>query len=120
MSDLPIIDSCEGCGVCCLEQQSPPGYLAILVCIERGLSLDGTPQDDVRRFKELPTPLATELRVYLDMIRDGAPHPDNDICLWFNEDTRQCDHYDLRPSLCREFEVAGKACRMWRDKYDVI
>ena len=35
-------------------------------------------------------------------------------CVWFDEVTRQCRHYDLRPEACRVFEINSDACRMSR------
>jgi Fe-S-cluster containining protein len=37
--------------------------------------------------------------------------------LWFDEDTRQCKHYDLRPWMCRDFEMGSYPCQRWRIRY---
>jgi hypothetical protein len=50
MIELPILESCEGCGgLCCKGQESPPGYVAIMANPEYGFH-----QEDVERVKKLP------------------------------------------------------------------
>jgi Fe-S-cluster containining protein len=35
-------------------------------------------------------------------------------CVWFNTQTRQCLHYQYRPSACRKFEIGSDLCRLSR------
>ena len=42
--------------------------------------------------------------------------PDGEICIWFDEGTRKCKHYNLRPDMCRDFELGGENCHSWRQK----
>lgn len=111
--NLPVIESCSGCGACCLEQESPPMYLYLL--------LSGTERnrddEDYQRVMSLPDELKTELLTYKDRLVAKQGHPNNGVCLWFDEKTRGCKHYDLRPSICREFERGSDGCHFWRDKY---
>lgn len=113
---LPIIESCEGCGSCCLEQESPPGYLWILI---NGRDMNGdADSEDVRRFNAMPESSRLELESYRAALVAGFGHPNEEICLWFDERTRQCKHYELRPEICRSDLLLGdEACRRWRDKY---
>jgi Fe-S-cluster containining protein len=32
-------------------------------------------------------------------------------CIWYDEVTRRCRHYDYRPLACRQFEVGSYDCR---------
>ncbi|MDA1229918.1 MAG: YkgJ family cysteine cluster protein [Planctomycetota bacterium] len=113
---LPVIQSCDGCGACCREQESPPMYLLIL----SGVFDDDDFRDDTIRARALPDNLKQELLAYGAHIRAGKPHPRDGVCLWFDESTRGCRHYEHRPSICRKFEMGSEACHSWRDKYDVV
>ena len=35
-------------------------------------------------------------------------------CVWFDDSSRSCLHYELRPTACRKFEVSSDPCRMSR------
>lgn len=41
---------------------------------------------------------------------DGNTNP----CIWLDLITGGCRHYELRPAVCREFEVGCKSCRAMR------
>lgn len=74
---------CDNCGACCREQDSPPGYVAILA------GIDWPDQDDVERVRMMPVELRDELRHYMDgRHTDGAP------CLWHDAERRTCRHYE--------------------------
>ena len=36
---LPIVESCEGCGACCREQESPPGYVGYIAGVFPAIGL---------------------------------------------------------------------------------
>lgn len=115
LKQLPVVDSCQGCGACCLDQSAPPGYVAYLSGV---LSLDdGT--EDAARLQALPADLKTELELYLDFLRSGGSHPDGEICLWFDKSTKQCKNYDLRPQICRDFEMGSDFCHSWRRQHGI-
>ena len=40
---------------------------------------------------------------------DGSPLVGTP-CLWYDQETRRCKHYEYRPLACREFEVGGDDC----------
>jgi Fe-S-cluster containining protein len=78
-------DWCKDCGHCCRNQTCPP------FCGED---------------ENLPQELREEINAWLDSPEwsDDAP------CLWLTPDNR-CKHYDLRPDICRDYEVGDEACR---------
>ena len=41
-------------------------------------------------------------------------HFDLLACVWFDETTKRCQHYEYRPDACRTFEVGSDPCRMSR------
>jgi Fe-S-cluster containining protein len=88
MSILPIIESCEGCGACCMTQESPPGYLMILALGEDYAASDA----ELERFRSLPSPVMEEMKSYGARIKAGLDHPNNGVCIWFDEGTRKCRH----------------------------
>ena len=92
MNQLPLIVDCSDCGACCMRTPVPPFQ----------------PGEDVT--KDVPDEL-------LKLIRDRiAADQQFDLvaCVWFDEERKQCRHYDLRPDACRRFEVGSDPCRMAR------
>ena len=86
--------------------------------------LNGTDEnaddEDYERAMALPDELKRELLTYRDRLAAGGKHPRGGVCLWLNEATGGCRHYDLRPSICREFEMGSEECHSWREEYDVV
>ena len=114
---LPIIESCEGCGACCFEQQSPPGYVMLLS--QPDLAEGDSPfAEDLQRLNKLPEAVLAELRKYLADLLDGK-EPADRVCIWLDRRTNQCRHYEHRPSTCREFEINSGECHEWRFQYGV-
>lgn len=111
MTALPVV-SCIGCGACCLEQHSPPGYVGVLSGV-------WTDPDDVARVNNLPPALRKELEDYAELIRRGEPHPNHGVCIWFDQETLGCKHHEHRPEICRDFEIGSPACHRWRSEYGV-
>lgn len=110
---LPIVQSCDDCGACCMEQGSPPMYLAYLLgtCPD-----DGT--DDYKRVCGMPVVLKKELLQYAERLARGLPSTDG-VCIWFDPGTRRCKHHELRPEICRDFEIGSVECLGWRGSYGV-
>jgi len=53
----------------------------------------------------------------LQLIRDRVAadqHFDLISCVWFDEQKKCCQHYEIRPQACRTFEVNSDACHMSR------
>lgn len=96
MTDLPILN-CDNCGACCMEMRSPP-FIG-----------DMDPE-----FMALPG----EMRVAIVTHALGDAPPESP-CLWLDLETRRCKHYDLRPEICRDFEVGSDGCRRWREAYGI-
>lgn len=104
MSDenLPIIDSCEGCGACCLEQGSPP-FLG--------------PDDP--ELAALPPFVLASYRTGMAG-RADAGWNDGVPCFWLDLNSRRCTHYEHRPAICREaLERGDVACQSWRATFDI-
>lgn len=114
MKTLPIIESCEGCGACCMEQSSPPGYVFILV---RGAN-SWPDEEDVERFQNLPPEALRELKTYLSFLKRGTTKGETP-CIWYDKNTRGCRYYEHRPNICRDFEMGSDGCRKWRRSYGV-
>lgn len=114
--ELPVIESCEGCGACCLEQGSPPGY--VLILMDPSMAEDpGLFAEDVERVQQLPAYLADGLLSYA---RDLKPHQGDQPCLWYDRQRKRCKHYEHRPSICRDaLQPGDESCRAWRQQYRV-
>ncbi|MBK7363100.1 MAG: YkgJ family cysteine cluster protein [Micavibrio sp.] len=108
---LPVVANCSGCGACCREQESPPGYIYIAAGAE-----DWPDEDDVRRVREMPEELRGELRQYI--VAD-CQHERSPECLWYDPVTMQCKHHEWRPSICRDFDVGSDECLGWRKEFEV-
>ena len=111
---LALIETCEGCGACCRRQGSPPGFAACL----SGQTERAYPED-LEILASAPASLVSELA---DHYRRAALSGDTRLgkpCLWFDETTRGCRHYEFRPILCREFERGSVACHDWRRRLGV-
>ncbi|HZY87595.1 MAG TPA: YkgJ family cysteine cluster protein [Gemmataceae bacterium] len=116
MMELPVV-RCDGCGACCMEIGSPPGYAA---CVPPpGLAPYDPDDDDYRRFLAMPAELRAELTAYHDGLRAGGRGRGGSPCLWLDLETRRCRHYEWRPDCCRLFEVGCGSCLDWREKLNV-
>lgn len=91
---IPLPQTCDDCGVCCLEIGSPP-FL--------GFELESLPQDlRIEVFKQ--ESLGD---------REGSGQP----CYWYDQVTRKCKHYEHRPMICRDFEIGSEFCLAYREKH---
>jgi Fe-S-cluster containining protein len=90
----PAVTRCDGCGVCCREQNIPP-YLDEIDFIPPAL------QREVLEARKHEAELA------------GKP------CIWWDEGTRKCRHHEDRPNICREYEVGGELCMETRARFGV-
>jgi Fe-S-cluster containining protein len=59
--------------------------------------------------KPLPEWLEAELRADLEWV-ERTRRSDDEPCIWFDQETRRCKHYEYRPELCRDFEVGEEDC----------
>ena len=95
-TSLTIVESCDGCGVCCLQQGHPP-YT-----------------DDELQY--VPDDLLGPIQEHLAALEEsdfGQP------CIWFDDETKQCRHYEHRPQVCRDFERGCPMCVQLRLKYKI-
>jgi len=96
MIALPLIESCDDCGRCCLHLDTPPFH--------------------ERERNSLPA----ELLAQIEAVEAGQTSPDENggPCLWFDPATKRCRHYDIRPDACRYFPLGGEDCRRLRQEGD--
>ena len=89
------VTSCEGCGMCCIEQDTPPfSYV----------EGDRPPKE-----------LEWDVDLHAERYDYGLP------CLWFNMETKRCNHYEHRPSACRtEVNPGDDVCLSFRKNLPVI
>ena len=100
--ELDIIDptiTCDDlngkpCGACCQHMGYPP------------TSAITDPED----WMALPEALRIEIRDAMHALRGDQELP----CIWLDERTKQCKHYEHRPSICRDFPVGGESCARQR------
>ena len=105
--------NCTDCGVCCMEQGSPPGY----VYIHNG-GVDWPDEEDVERFNQLPTKARVEIKKYADRLKSQPPRSDGP-CIWLDRESKQCRYYEHRPNICRDLDVGSEGCRFWRSSYKI-
>ena len=93
--------NCDGCGVCCLAMGYPH------------FRRDA----DYAIWKGLPEELKREVDDHLATLTDlGLGKP----CIWFDDETKQCRHYEHRPQLCRDFEIGNPHCLRLREQFEVV
>lgn len=117
MIPLPVIESCEGCGACCMEQGSPPGYLWL-----RQLDPDARSawpdEDDVKRVATLPAEAMAAVEEYAIKLMAGEVSGEGPCC-WLDRQTMRCRWHEQRPQICRDFEVGSMPCQAYRHAYGV-
>ncbi|WP_237729262.1 YkgJ family cysteine cluster protein [Schlesneria paludicola] len=106
---LPLLppDSCEGCGLCCEGIGSP-----VLLYASR----HDLPEPHPFRPVDLPQALIDEINDHFaGLVRGQEPQA---ACLWFDPQSRSCQHYSFRPQVCRDYELGGRSC-LQRRRQDV-
>jgi Fe-S-cluster containining protein len=128
---LPVID-CAGCGACCRHMKYPhflfpsdPDSGVPLICQHlthrqfikklRRLLRQETNEGvvtDAKNFLALPDAVQrdclTAIRLGAGMVDDHYP------CVWLDEQTRKCLHYENRPNECRIFQAGSLHCLDYR------
>lgn len=112
--DLPIIDSCDDCGACCMEQTTPPGFSAYAA---------GRPEfwgdpDDYALYLSAPIEAKQLIVDQVERLRNREFLGEVPCC-WLDLSTMRCRFYDHRPGICRGFDVGSEGCRAWRDEYNI-
>ena len=104
LEELPVIASCDGCGACCTEMNSPP-FMPARVDGSDLLGISATARGSFE---------AGMARREEDGWPDGVP------CFWLDPETRRCRHYDDRPDICRfALELGDESCRAWREQLNI-
>jgi Fe-S-cluster containining protein len=101
-SNLPIIESCDGCGLCCMTMGVPYHY---------GKSQPGIDP----HWENVPEDLKTQL---LDFINEGGAEL-GEPCFWFDRKETVCRHHAYRPGICRDFKLGGQRCVQLRETYGI-
>ena len=99
-------ESCAGCGLCCEGIGSP-------VALYTSRSEFG--ERHPFRPEGLPAELIAEIDEHFGGLYRGQEPQER--CLWFDPAARQCRHYEWRPQICRDYELAGDACLLRRRQY---
>ena len=89
---LPVIESCDDCGACCVRTPVPPfkpGEEAVR----------DVPEEYLKPVRE---------RIAADQHFELIP------CVWYDSASKRCRHYDYRPKACRDFEPGSDLCRISR------
>ena len=94
--DLPLLESCDGCGACCRHLIVPPFIMS-----------GGRNEAEE---KGVPPELIEE---WLPRWRVRFELPESP-CSWYDPATARCLHYAMRPDACRAFEINSAACRASR------
>lgn len=90
MTSLPVL-SCDGCGLCCSTQGTPPFTY---------LEGDSPPHN-----------LKWDILEHADRYDQSLP------CIWYDTETKRCVHYEHRPEACRTAVVPGdEYCLEFRKK----
>jgi Fe-S-cluster containining protein len=89
---LPVIESCDGCSACCRRTPIPPFQ----------------PGEEVARDIPLEWLTPVQARIAADQQFDLLP------CVWLDQLTHRCVHYDARPQACRDFQINSDLCRLSR------
>jgi Fe-S-cluster containining protein len=125
---LPVLN-CDGCGACCMHMGYPPSYPAFFKRDETNRLLPlrerkrmGFEETGVR-WEEIPRGVRRHLGQYfLDVdvkeVRENLSFAGKP-CIWWDQHTRKCKHYEIRPSICRDFEVGAEDCLRFRDERDI-
>jgi len=107
---LPVIDSCDGCGACCLVVTLPP-FLRVFG--EAG-------EDTWERLRWERPDLVAEVLAAERALRAAGSPSFGSPCLWFDAATGRCRHHADRPRACRQFAVGGDDCRDARRRAGVV
>jgi uncharacterized protein len=99
-------ESCDGCGLCCEGIGSP-----VLLYVTR----DEEPSPHPFRPPGLPDELQREIDAAFGGLYRGQEPLDR--CLWFDPATRRCRHYEWRPRICHDYELADRPCLALRREH---
>lgn len=107
---LPVIESCAGCGACCLAVTSPPFRRVF----------DGEGEEAWDRLRRERPDLVAEILADASARRAAGGPFYGTACLWYDAAARACRHYEERPRACREFAMGGTDCHDARRRAGVV
>lgn len=112
----PVLETCDGCGACCLEQGAPPDYVALR--LNPHFADDPTFAEDAARLAALPDEARQALDEYLSA-RETPGFSAVGACVWYDPATFRCRFYEHRPSTCRVFERNSPGCHIYRRRHGI-
>ncbi len=89
---LPIIESCDHCSACCRRTPIPPFQ----------------PGEEFVWNVPPEWLIPVEQRIAADQQFELLP------CVWLDQDSDRCLHYEFRPQACRDFQINSDLCRLSR------
>lgn len=109
MTSLPVINCLEPkCGACCMEQ----AYLPVSHYSE---------YLNPGAAEKLPIGIREALEGHRAVLMSNEPAEREGPCIWLNQETMQCRHYEHRPDICRDNPdgviPGNEACLAWREDY---
>lgn len=103
MLELPVlsVNSCDNCCACCVnEAMVPVIYWLGKLAHKDSRKLPGDLLEELQRIK-----------ISYGRQKDGWP------CIWLDQQTGLCKHYEYRPPVCVKFEIGGSECLTARMKW---
>lgn len=101
MIELPLLESCDNCGACCM-----------ITCVPPFVVINGVHEGVLRG---VPNQLLDEIMPDWHIRLSIPERP----CSWLDTETKTCRHYEYRPQACRDFEINSKSCHAIRDYMDI-
>ncbi len=102
---LTVIDSCDGCGACCMHMNVPSGYDAIVQGYDWPIDKDAK-----ERVAALPAEARQLIEEYIADVDAGRKEETDNPCVWLDMETRACRFYEYRPRVCRDFDRGTAHC----------
>lgn len=62
----------------------------------------------------LPEELVVEIQDHVGRLGGDDTKDLGEVCIWFEPETKRCRHHEVRPQVCRDLEIGGKACQLAR------
>jgi Fe-S-cluster containining protein len=114
---LPTIPqvTCEGCGVCCMVVRTPPFCVIWEGDVPTAIDQTEESLEEVRMALAVPAAMRKVLSKHsiFEVLQEESP------CIWFDMATKKCKHYDLRPPICRDFEMGSRFCLEHRERFGI-
>lgn len=124
---MAAVTDCSGCGACCRTIGTPPGYAVFYPKPPHELAEWAAGSEDHERWLRLKAEapaVEEELGAYYRAALHEGTIPDRqeygEPCLWLDETTMRCRHYEHRPTVCRTaLQPGDSACLDWRRQFGI-